>query len=66
MLWTCRQHNYVNEKLGKPRFECSVQELDRRWKYGGPGCWSADYDGFAHETLGKDLPEATTATTTTK
>ena len=55
MLWVCRQHNYVNEKLGKKSFDCTVANLDRRWKYGGPGCWSNDYDGYAHETLGKQL-----------
>ncbi|KAJ8599003.1 hypothetical protein CTAYLR_007665 [Chrysophaeum taylorii] len=56
-LWLCRQHNKVNEKLGKSAFPCTIQNIDRRWKYGGPECWSAEYDGYAHETLGKDLDE---------
>ena len=57
MLWVCRHHNYVNDKLGKPTFNCTVDALDKRWKYGGPGCWSNDYDGYAHETLGKDIKD---------
>mmetsp|Transcript_19606 Transcript_19606/g.61655 ORF Transcript_19606/g.61655 Transcript_19606/m.61655 type:complete len:172 (-) Transcript_19606:52-567(-) len=54
-LWLCRQHNRVNEKLGKAPFPCEMPAIDKRWKYGGPECWSAAYDGYAHETLGQDI-----------
>lgn len=56
-IWLCRQHNRVNEKLGKNTFPCDLPAIDRRWKYGGPECWSAEYDGYAHETLGQDIDE---------
>ncbi|KAI0741364.1 ERV/ALR sulfhydryl oxidase domain-containing protein [Daedaleopsis nitida] len=32
--WLCEQHNEVNERLGKARFECTVKRLDERWKDG--------------------------------
>lgn len=54
-LWLCRQHNKVNDKVGKPLFDCTMADIDRRWRYGGPGCWSDD--GYAHETLGKDIDD---------
>uniref|UniRef100_A0A7S3K308 Sulfhydryl oxidase n=1 Tax=Aureoumbra lagunensis TaxID=44058 RepID=A0A7S3K308_9STRA len=57
MLWLCKQHNFVNEKIGKPTFSCDLPSLDRRWKYGGPGCWIAEYEGYAHETLGHDIDD---------
>lgn len=28
--WMCECHNHVNEKLGKPKFDCS--QVDKRWK----------------------------------
>lgn len=31
-LWLCDQHNRVNKKLGKPLFECTMQNLDERWR----------------------------------
>ena len=31
-LWLCHAHNEVNEKLGKPSFDCSLEALDRRWR----------------------------------
>eukprot|EP00388_Colpodella_angusta_P026077 GDKK01004435.1.p1 GENE.GDKK01004435.1~~GDKK01004435.1.p1 ORF type:complete len:173 (+),score=35.16 GDKK01004435.1:1-519(+) len=31
-LWMCEQHNEVNEKLGKPLFNCSLEALDDRWR----------------------------------
>ncbi|WWC96048.1 hypothetical protein V866_002915 [Kwoniella sp. B9012] len=34
MKWLCERHNTVNKKLGKPLFECSIKNLDRRWKDG--------------------------------
>ena len=30
--WLCEQHNIVNEKLGKPMFDCSMKNLDKRWR----------------------------------
>mmetsp|Transcript_32825 Transcript_32825/g.43198 ORF Transcript_32825/g.43198 Transcript_32825/m.43198 type:complete len:148 (+) Transcript_32825:1-444(+) len=36
--WMCLQHNLVNQKLGKPVFDCSLANLDKRWKKGGPEC----------------------------
>ena len=33
-LWTCRQHNRVNETLGKPEFPCTPQALSERWRTG--------------------------------
>lgn len=32
--WLCEQHNAVNTRLGKERFECTVEKLDERWKDG--------------------------------
>ena len=34
--WLCEQHNRVNERLGKPAFDCSLKSTDERWK-DGPG-----------------------------
>lgn len=31
--WMCEAHNIVNERLGKPTFDCSV--VDERWKVNG-------------------------------
>jgi len=33
-VWMCQQHNEVSEKLGKPKFDCSFDALDRRWRTG--------------------------------
>eukprot|EP00566_Odontella_aurita_P027812 CAMPEP_0113556380 /NCGR_PEP_ID=MMETSP0015_2-20120614/17226_1 /TAXON_ID=2838 /ORGANISM="Odontella" /LENGTH=170 /DNA_ID=CAMNT_0000457733 /DNA_START=194 /DNA_END=703 /DNA_ORIENTATION=- /assembly_acc=CAM_ASM_000160 len=30
-VWLCEQHNTVNEKLGKPLFQCDIKSLDKRW-----------------------------------
>ncbi|XP_053996713.1 FAD-linked sulfhydryl oxidase ALR [Hylaeus anthracinus] len=30
--WLCDIHNEINEKLGKPRFDCNL--VDQRWKDG--------------------------------
>ena len=38
-LWLCKQHNEVNEKLGKPLFDCNMRSLDRRWREGHEKCW---------------------------
>ncbi|CDO68394.1 hypothetical protein BN946_scf184815.g41 [Trametes cinnabarina] len=32
--WLCEQHNEVNERLGKEKFDCSIDKLDERWKDG--------------------------------
>jgi len=38
-LWLCKQHNQVNEKLGKPLFQCNMKNLDERWrKSSAPKC----------------------------
>ncbi len=38
-IWLCEQHNIVNEKLGKPKFNCSMDNLDERWrKSSNPDC----------------------------
>lgn len=38
-MWLCEQHNIVNEKLGKPTFQCSMKNLDERWrKSSDPNC----------------------------
>eukprot|EP00537_Pseudo-nitzschia_pungens_P006327 CAMPEP_0172377482 /NCGR_PEP_ID=MMETSP1060-20121228/68927_1 /TAXON_ID=37318 /ORGANISM="Pseudo-nitzschia pungens, Strain cf. cingulata" /LENGTH=189 /DNA_ID=CAMNT_0013105169 /DNA_START=348 /DNA_END=917 /DNA_ORIENTATION=+ len=31
-LWLCQQHNDVNQKLGKPLFDCTMENLDERWR----------------------------------
>lgn len=37
--WLCEQHNIVNGKLGKPMFDCSMKNLDERWrKSSDPEC----------------------------
>ncbi|CAN0190882.1 unnamed protein product [Pylaiella littoralis] len=38
-LWACQQHNIVNEKIGKPAFDCTLPSLDERWKTGKKSCW---------------------------
>jgi FAD-linked sulfhydryl oxidase len=35
-IWMCKQHNLVNEKLGKPLFPCEIKILDQRWKQADP------------------------------
>ncbi|WWD18518.1 hypothetical protein CI109_102971 [Kwoniella shandongensis] len=34
MKWLCERHNEVNTKLGKDKFDCGIQNLDKRWKDG--------------------------------
>jgi len=34
-MWLCGIHNEVNERLGKQKFDCSDENLRRRWKDGG-------------------------------
>uniref|UniRef100_M4B9B5 Sulfhydryl oxidase n=1 Tax=Hyaloperonospora arabidopsidis (strain Emoy2) TaxID=559515 RepID=M4B9B5_HYAAE len=51
-MWLCEQHNIVNRKLHKPVFECTISNLEERWRKGKPSCWSEDGDeGYAQETL---------------
>ncbi|CAN0405199.1 unnamed protein product, partial [Hapterophycus canaliculatus] len=44
-LWACQQHNLVNEKIGKPTFQCTLPALDERWKTGKKSCWGGDGAG---------------------
>eukprot|EP01017_Pseudomicrothorax_dubius_P004345 TRINITY_DN10853_c0_g1_i1.p2 TRINITY_DN10853_c0_g1~~TRINITY_DN10853_c0_g1_i1.p2 ORF type:complete len:171 (+),score=29.17 TRINITY_DN10853_c0_g1_i1:29-541(+) len=37
-IWMCIQHNEVNRRLGKPEFDCSVENLTRRWRTGDEKC----------------------------
>jgi FAD-linked sulfhydryl oxidase len=38
-VWLCEQHNLVNEKLGKKKFNCDLKSLDERWrKSSDPRC----------------------------
>jgi mitochondrial FAD-linked sulfhydryl oxidase len=41
-LWLCKLHNIVNEKLSKPLFNCSIKELDLRWKKGPQECYKTE------------------------
>lgn len=34
--WMCEIHNEVNDRLGKPIFDCS--KVDERWRTGAKGC----------------------------
>ena len=45
-VWMCEAHNRVNRQLGKPEFNCKIEELDRRWRNGGPKC---DDSGLAED-----------------
>lgn len=36
-LWMCEIHNEVNDRLGKPIFDCT--KVDERWRTGKPGCY---------------------------
>ncbi len=37
-IWLCEIHNDVNEKLGKERFDCSAENIFKRWKTGFDHC----------------------------
>ncbi|CAI5743453.1 unnamed protein product [Hyaloperonospora brassicae] len=51
-MWLCEQHNVVNRKLHKPLFECTMPNLEERWRKGKPSCWGEDGDeDYAQETL---------------
>lgn len=32
--WLCERHNEVNVRLGKEKFDCSIDKTDERWKDG--------------------------------
>ena len=42
-VWMCGMHNNVNKILGKPIFDCSFENLSKRWYKGGEKC---DNPGF--------------------
>lgn len=42
-VWLCKLHNIVNVKLNKPEFNCSIKELDLRWKKGPAECYSTSF-----------------------
>jgi len=52
-VWLCKQHNVVNEKLGKPVFPCDFAALDRRWRTGAPGCFE-EAGTTSAESLGQE------------
>lgn len=37
-IWLCGIHNEINERLGKGKFDCSEENLRKRWKDGHEGC----------------------------
>ena len=39
--WLCERHNDVNVRLGKEKFDCSIEKTDERWK-DGPSDGSCD------------------------
>ena len=51
--WVCRQHNAVNELLGKPSFSCSIESLDRRWRTGSPACFTSS-ELSSEESMGQE------------
>lgn len=56
-VWLCRQHNLVNVKLNKPTFDCSMENLDLRWRNGAPHCFEErERLGVetSRESLGRD------------
>ncbi|TMW63113.1 hypothetical protein Poli38472_002054 [Pythium oligandrum] len=54
-LWLCEQHNIVNKKIGKKPFECTMKNLDERWRTGRAACWGEDGDKETiPATLGQD------------
>lgn len=60
VLWVCGLHGATSQKLNKPidaMFECNLQALDERWRYGSKACWERDgeeddeEDKDSHEKL---------------
>jgi FAD-linked sulfhydryl oxidase len=37
-MWLCDRHNDVNKWLDKPIFDCSYENLKKRWKEGYDHC----------------------------
>ena len=37
-IWLCHRHNLVNHWLGKPEFDCSFENIEKRWKIGSEAC----------------------------
>lgn len=57
-LWVCKQHNVVNELLGKQTFPCNMEKLDERWRVGRKECWgSGPLSQNAEESLGQSSEE---------
>lgn len=48
-MWLCEQHNIVNRKLHKPVFECTMENLSKRWRKGNPACWGENSDALSAE-----------------
>nr|CCA15302.1 augmenter of liver regeneration putative [Albugo laibachii Nc14] len=54
-MWLCEQHNLVNEKIGKPLFQCNMSTLSERWRTGKKECWDADQkEDTIPNSLGQD------------
>lgn len=56
VVWLCGAHNRVNDALGKPRFACTLQALDERWRTGRAECWGGK--AAAEQTAGESLGQA--------
>ncbi|KAL4487526.1 hypothetical protein ABPG72_007046 [Tetrahymena utriculariae] len=37
-IWLCERHNLVNKWLGKQQFDCSFENLEKRWRTGYDHC----------------------------
>ncbi|KAL0589287.1 hypothetical protein ABG067_002506 [Albugo candida] len=54
-LWLCEQHNLVNEKIGKPIFQCNMSTLSERWRTGKKECWNIEEnEGTIPHSLGHE------------
>ena len=42
-LWFCEQHNNVNEKLGKPLFNCNMKRLQLTYGRNSHRSWSEQF-----------------------
>lgn len=42
-IWLCHRHNDVNKWHGKPIFDCSFENLEKRWKTGYDHCQEDDH-----------------------
>eukprot|EP00743_Colponemidia_sp_Colp-15_P011395 GILK01012705.1.p1 GENE.GILK01012705.1~~GILK01012705.1.p1 ORF type:complete len:196 (-),score=18.52 GILK01012705.1:281-835(-) len=50
-LWMCKVHNLVNRQLGMREYPCVLEDLDRRWRKGGPECYEQAQE--AQDSLGQ-------------